>query len=1354
MRKLIVLLVTALVVSLAPLAPSQAAPEATNGFDLAAFADPPADSRPTVLWFWNGTVTPDLVDRQLADLRARGIHEVILFPFDTTNLQPAFFSEGWFEIVGHTLREAQRTGMKVWLFNDDFFPSGRGAGLVVNGGTVGDRTYPPRPDLRPDGLSVTRRTVTGPATVQLAPPSTGLSVADGRLVVDGAQLRGATVLRTGSEWTDYTVTTRTRIENGTSGLVVRSADARNGYLVDTRADGGIDVWRQVDGAFTLLRPGTANPGFDPDAEHEISVVARGNTITPVLDGVAQPEVTDDRFPAGTAGVRAVAGQRSTHDSLTVRDATGNPLYEQPFDDDTALEDFVPQASAAGKVVAAAARPDGSTDATQVIDLTDRLADGTWSAPAGRWTVETFTATPLADENPGSFRRNYLDLLDDEAVDRYLDAVPGEYYRRFAWAFGTVIKGFWDDEPFIASAEAHFQQPPWTPSLSAQLAKHGSTPGTALSATFADLGRTGRTARGAYWRSVSDRFADAYYKRQARWMDDHGVDYISNPLYDEYGPAKQLGSTGNTLADNAWAQVPGTDVVFDHYAPGSRTMLPRYPASVAHQNGAQRVLLESFGAMGWGIDPEFMRTLLGAFAARGINLTVLHAMWTDTGNVVYPPPFQQENPWWHTAKPLTDWIGRVMQAGRGTPVAQTALVQPQRAAEQWQGTPEQTRIDAAVTAANDALEDRQVDFDLLDEGALTADPVVRQHAKVGSGRLQVGPQSYRLAVLPETPTLDLATVRTLDRFVRSGGTVVAVGTLPAEEAGGDDPALARELGQLFGAEDSVVRRGEGTAIRVPSAAGLGTAVDHAGTRAVSLSPAAPAVRAIRVRTGSDLAFLLNNESGAPVKTWATFPASGTPELLDPRTGKAEVAGTFDADAAGRTVLPLMLAPYETKVVAFRKSVRDTAHLVAGDLPVRGLRVSGDRLRGEVLATAPGETRLVGTASGDTYAGTVAVTDPLTPIALDGTWATRLERAGEQETERPLGSWTTIDPRFSGSATYRRTVRLDPADLDGRRLTLDLGSVGSVAEVTVNGTAFDPVLWRPHALDVTEALRPGDNEVVVRVSNTPANARGETKPSGLVGPVRLVPQRWVPIALDEVGGDGEIVVRLPGEVGVAPGQTVQLTVPVGRHGGRSASDVPTSATADGLTVSTDPSRLRLDRFGSVTVRITAPPETATGDRQLIVNVGGTTATATLQVRAATRFGTASASSSHIGYPVASVNDGITSSDDWGSGQGWNDATIEAFPDSVDVTFSGPAQVGGLNVHTLDSATFPASGYGIRDADAQVRVDGQWRTVASVRENTSGVWSPRFSPVIADAVRVVVLAANDGNYSRLIEVESTAS
>lgn len=38
-------------------------------------------------------------------MRAQGIDEALVFPFDTPSLRPAFFSEAWFDLIEHTLRE-------------------------------------------------------------------------------------------------------------------------------------------------------------------------------------------------------------------------------------------------------------------------------------------------------------------------------------------------------------------------------------------------------------------------------------------------------------------------------------------------------------------------------------------------------------------------------------------------------------------------------------------------------------------------------------------------------------------------------------------------------------------------------------------------------------------------------------------------------------------------------------------------------------------------------------------------------------------------------------------------------------------------------------------------------------------------------------------------------------------------------------------------------------------------------------------------------------------------------------------------------------------------------------------------
>ena len=131
---------------------------------------------------------------------------------------------------------------------------------------------------------------------------------------------------------------------------------------------------------------------------------------------------------------------------------------------------------------------------------------------------------------------------------------------------------------------------------------------------------------------------------------------------------------------------------------------------------------------------------------------------------------------------------------------------------------------------------------------------------------------------------------------------------------------------------------------------------------------------------------------------------------------------------------------------------------------------------------------------------------------------------------LTSWTASSDAgvkyFSGTGTYAKELDAPPDWFrPGARVVLDLGAVGDIAEVTVNGQPVGGVLWKaPYTVDVTGALRPGRNRLEVKVTNLWANrVVGDLQPSatkryaflgfpqlgkdmplresGLLGPVRL-------------------------------------------------------------------------------------------------------------------------------------------------------------------------------------------------------------------------------------------------------------
>ena len=68
------------------------------------------------------------------------------------------------------------------------------------------------------------------------------------------------------------------------------------------------------------------------------------------------------------------------------------------------------------------------------------------------------------------------------------------------------------------------------------------------------------------------------------------------------------------------------------------------------------------------------------------------------------------------------------------------------------------------------------------------------------------------------------------------------------------------------------------------------------------------------------------------------------------------------------------------------------------------------------------------------------------------------------------------------SYDKRVQIGKRWLrSGERIFLDLGVVGDLAEVSINGRAFG-ILWKlPYQIDVTDALKPGSNQLQIKVTN---------------------------------------------------------------------------------------------------------------------------------------------------------------------------------------------------------------------------------------------------------------------------------
>jgi hypothetical protein len=129
---------------------------------------------------------------------------------------------------------------------------------------------------------------------------------------------------------------------------------------------------------------------------------------------------------------------------------------------------------------------------------------------------------------------------------------------------------------------------------------------------------------------------------------------------------------------------------------------------------------------------------------------------------------------------------------------------------------------------------------------------------------------------------------------------------------------------------------------------------------------------------------------------------------------------------------------------------------------------------------------------------------------------------------LISWTNSSDEgvkyFSGTATYNTSFEFKK-DPGRSKLLLDLGKVGDIAEIKLNGKKLGIVWKAPYQIDITNSLQKGKNQLEIKVTNEWTNRLvgdrdapvgkkvlpvytnpfgGQYVPgnSGLMGPVKLI------------------------------------------------------------------------------------------------------------------------------------------------------------------------------------------------------------------------------------------------------------
>lgn len=120
----------ALAVALASLAGAVRAAEPVS--DSAAvrrlFSEPPVEYAPGALWVWNDLLDEEQVRTSLRELAGRGLKNLHVHP--RPGLMTPYLSPDWFKLWDAALDEARKQGARLWIYDENSYPSGFAGGWV------------------------------------------------------------------------------------------------------------------------------------------------------------------------------------------------------------------------------------------------------------------------------------------------------------------------------------------------------------------------------------------------------------------------------------------------------------------------------------------------------------------------------------------------------------------------------------------------------------------------------------------------------------------------------------------------------------------------------------------------------------------------------------------------------------------------------------------------------------------------------------------------------------------------------------------------------------------------------------------------------------------------------------------------------------------------------------------------------------------------------------------------------------------------------------------------------------------------------------------------------------------------
>jgi hypothetical protein len=667
------------------------------------------------------------------------------------------------------------------------------------------------------------------------------------------------------------------------------------------------------------------------------------------------------------------------------------------------------------------------DITAMIDSQGNL---NWDAPAGKWTVLRIGHVNTGQRNapaPPEGTGWECDKLSDEGPNAQFAGYIGRL------ANGPLAGGLLNGM-LMDSWECKTQT--WTTNMEAEFERISKYPLRQwLPAVFGyvidDHETTTRFLRD--WRAtVGDLFANKFYGRMAKLAKDNGLAVTFETAAGDIFPADIMEYYKHADAPMCefWHPLQESFV-------GSVNFKPIKPtASAARLYGKTRVAAEAFTSFNltWDEHLSMLKEVANRNFIEGVTHLVFHTYthnprtdWLEPGTSFgsgIGTPFLRGQTWWKHMPEFTAYLSRLNYLfERGTPVSDVLWY----LGDEINHKPNQL-----------APFPKGYKYDYCNPDVLL------NRLSVEDGKI-VTPEgiSYSVMWLPDNKRMLPETLEKLLALVNEGAVIVGdapkgLATLSGGKAAQTrfDAAVKALWGDANGKSIRTVGKG-----KVLS----GTSIDDA-VKALKIAPDVAGEDAMwlhRRAEGADWYYVC-----APVGNGfqgeLSFNNAENVEIWDPVSGEIYPAEVVRRDA-GRTSIRFNLAQAGSCFVVFSKTVKPAA--------VKKTNAAAE------------STTLSGTWT----------------LAFPSGWG-----APEKFKTKELKAWKDLDispeaKAFSGTVTY--TTAFDAGKLKkGATYFLDLGKVEMIAVVTLNGKKLRTLWTPPYRLDVTDALKSGENKLQVEVTGT--------------------------------------------------------------------------------------------------------------------------------------------------------------------------------------------------------------------------------------------------------------------------------